>query len=113
MSIDQSRTVLTCGFCWNIGLHECCLTSGCWNRTTPKPTSKEEQEKEALEAAKAMYAQGTVAELQKAKEEGGHQAMVSVLHERYPHVFKKEREEEERRKKRNAAKRRRRARRGK
>ncbi len=81
---------MTCGFCFGVGLHECCRTSGCWNRSTPQPTSEEERREEALQAAGAMYAQDTVARMQAAKEsaeDNGHEAMIAVLKDRYPGVL--------------------------
>jgi len=81
---------MTCGFCFGVGLHECCRTSGCWNRSTPQPTSEEERREEALQAARAAYAQDTVARMQAAlgaAEDNGHAAMIAVLKERYPGVL--------------------------
>ena len=81
---------MTCGFCFGVGLHECCLTSGCSNRSGPQPTSEEERREEGLQAAGALYAQDTATRMQAAKEsaeDNGHEAMIAVLKDRYPGVL--------------------------
>lgn len=73
-----------CGFCYNVGLSDCCYSSGCWNRSGPAPTP-EEVKKENEQVAKELYAKHTVNKLMNAPT---HEGKIEVLKEAYPGVFK-------------------------